>query len=361
MINKSLIKKKLNSEKGITGVDIVVAVTMIALTISVVMSIFINTNNTARKVTRTSGATRMATNILEQIEIMYYEEFVEELSELVGKSYVRYEKLDGDWLYNGKYIISGKGIPSGKRIFNTRIPNGYNLILDVYNEYGSADPSKFDLVKRVKVSVEFKVSGRNEMVSLSTTKKYDKLNSLANEPEIKIDYFETRDLDFGLDVCKFIKEVTVAGTTKYEVIDEKDPSVYSYTDSSVRPAMMIPTEITNSGMTISTLDSTKQYVNSSFYNDVYIWIPAHKITLNKLTYGYRNSNMATKSVTLHEFNNVSNTIICYTVDRATTEAVYKINPFALGKDGLWIRVGDLETTTNTYYKEFWNLAVSNLK
>ena len=63
MINKSLIKKKLNSEKGITGVDIVVAVTMIALTISVVMSIFINTNNTARKVTRTSGATRMATNI----------------------------------------------------------------------------------------------------------------------------------------------------------------------------------------------------------------------------------------------------------------------------------------------------------
>ena len=48
MEQKIGISKKLNSEKGITGVDIVVAITMIVLTISVVMSIFININDTAR-------------------------------------------------------------------------------------------------------------------------------------------------------------------------------------------------------------------------------------------------------------------------------------------------------------------------
>ena len=130
MEQKIAISKKLNSEKGITGVDIVVAITMIVLTISVVMAIFININNTARSVTRTSGATRIATNILEQIEIMYYGEFEEYLLSLDGKAGVTYTKTKDlpdrtetfDWDGNGKYVIVGKEFVTEKLF------NGKNVI-----------------------------------------------------------------------------------------------------------------------------------------------------------------------------------------------------------------------------------------
>ena len=55
---------KLKSQKGVTGVDIVVSITVITLTIVVVTAIYTNIDLTSKNVNRTAGATRIATNIL---------------------------------------------------------------------------------------------------------------------------------------------------------------------------------------------------------------------------------------------------------------------------------------------------------
>ena len=119
MVNKTLTRKKLNNEKGVTGVDIVVSVTMIVVTIAVVMAIFANISSVSRDINRTSGATRMATNILENIEIMYYEDFLVELQKLQTQTgYVNFVATDAN--YNGTYTINGKAA-TGKKIFKTRM------------------------------------------------------------------------------------------------------------------------------------------------------------------------------------------------------------------------------------------------
>ena len=66
--------QKLKNEKGATGADIVVALSIIVLTVAVISMIYVNVNNDSKNVNRTAGATRIATNILENINIMLYDE-----------------------------------------------------------------------------------------------------------------------------------------------------------------------------------------------------------------------------------------------------------------------------------------------
>lgn len=68
--------KKLKSKKGITGVDVAVAISIIVLTIGVVTSIYINTTNKSKESIRYSASTRIATQIVENIQSMTYDEVV---------------------------------------------------------------------------------------------------------------------------------------------------------------------------------------------------------------------------------------------------------------------------------------------
>lgn len=357
MAKKICLRKKLNDEKGVTGVDIVVSITMIIITISVVMAIFVNISNTARNVSRTSGATRMVTNILEQIEICYYEEFKDELVELTSKSaYVTYEDdTEDSVLYNGKYTIVGKNIPSTDKIFNTRIPNGYTLILEVSNVYGNIDTSKFDIVKKVTATVEYSVAGIKKEVSLTTTKQFEKLTSPNNEPVIaKENFAEVPD---GYDSLEwvYLKE----GTSNYAI---DDSAKGEYGSTSVTPAMIISTKDKNGN---SQLDSTKSYVNTSYINNIYIWIPAYNLKNGSLVYGYRNTDLKIKTVTLTDAKDSSNLMQLYTADVDTLESDYKLDDAAKGQEGLWVQVSELNQALNNtypaYYYNFWSFVTSSLK
>jgi len=70
----------LKNEKGATGADIVVALSIIVLTVSVISMVYINLTNGSKNVNRTAGATRIATNILENIDKMSYTQYNETLN-----------------------------------------------------------------------------------------------------------------------------------------------------------------------------------------------------------------------------------------------------------------------------------------
>lgn len=375
MEQKIGISKKLNSEKGITGVDIVVAITMIVLTISVVMAIFININDTARRVTRTSGATRIATNILEQIEIMYYGEFEEYLLSLDGKAGVTYTKTKDlpdrtetfDWDGNGKYVIVGKEFVTEK-LFNTRIPTGYTVTLEVFNLYGTTDSSKYNLVKEVKVNVSFPVSGRTQNVELKTTKKFEKLSSMANLPEITKSNFPVPPDDYSLLEFTYLRPVMSGAEIKYEKVAALEPIMYSYTESSNNPALMIPTTTLSGADYVTTFDGSGQFVKSSCYDEIYVWIPAYNLKSNKFVYGYKSSDKRITQQVLNQIDDTVNTVACYVVDRNTVSTDYALDPKSLGKDGLWVKASDLNlnhnksaTERNDYYYNFWDKSTCSLK
>ena len=260
MAKKSLIRKKLNSEKGVTGVDIVVSITMIIVTISVVMAIYVNINNTSRNVTRTAGATRIATNILEQIEIMYYEELQDKLQEMASDTAnVIFTRNDAELVtYNGEYVIDGKKVSSTYKLFNTRVPTGYTVVLNISHVFGAKETSKFYIIKKIDRSVKYNVAGLEKEVSLSTTKQHEKLNYGYNEPVISINNFIDADIINGFASLefKYVYENSSGNfyTTSYEAVVNQT----AYTDSSVTPFMIVTTG--NVNVASKVIDNNSIYV-----------------------------------------------------------------------------------------------------
>ena len=68
--------KYLRSNRGITGTDIVAAITLIILTMGVVTAIYINVTNKTKENIRYSNATRIATQIIENIQINTFADLI---------------------------------------------------------------------------------------------------------------------------------------------------------------------------------------------------------------------------------------------------------------------------------------------
>ena len=360
MVRKTFTRNKLNSEKGVTGVDIVVSVTMIVISIAVVMAIFVNISSTSREVNRTSGATRMATNILENIELMYYEDFIKYLKEdLSHKTYdlngttknIYTEETYGVSDYNGTYLIPGEEF-TGEKFFNTKIPNGYTLKLVVSNVYGENNTTKYDLVRKVNVSILFDASGREKDVTLSTTKTFERLDTSYNLPIKEKKYFtelnsasKSKDFDdYGLT---YVEEISA---TKCKAVSNIPDDCF-YGANSAKPVMMI-------------INRNNKYVKSSDktiinLNDIYVWIPSLKMNdlgPANVLYEYETFGIARVSVKKkNSVDGIEKTF--FTVDKNIM-----IDGYGLGfkaddntrLEGKWITVGALESNSVTPdIKNFW--------
>ena len=163
----------LKSEKGATGSDIIFAITAIVLSIAVVSMIYVNTTLQSRNVTRTAGATRIATNILENIEKMSYTDFEAE--------YMRVKGADPITIIISNYMT----YPSltNTTAFNTKIPRGYTVYIYGEPNFGSHESTteQFDLVRDIKLTVVFQVGDMEKVVDFSTSKKREIVNEV-NEP-----------------------------------------------------------------------------------------------------------------------------------------------------------------------------------
>lgn len=319
MDKKTLIHSKLNNQRGVTAVDIVVSITMIILAISIVMAIYVNINLSSREVTRKAAATRLATNMLERIDIMYYDQVSKQFSDLTGTTYTSYvEFTDGEGFDpNGIYKVSG--LPANTKIFNTKIPTGYTVIFDVSNVYGESDGTKYDLVKNIKITVEFPVGKRTEEVSLATTKEFIKLNQIANEPVFDSEYF-VQVTRLAEDIpSQFLFNSSLYGSGEYAFVYKEtggdfvksDTPVYAYTESvsSVNPCAICIDPNAN-------IEGNK-VINSDY---VYVWIPAHYISDDdptKIIYRYKDTPNEIKNMSLTDLDGL-NTINIYTPNSSTS-------------------------------------------
>lgn len=375
MVRKTFTRNKLNSEKGVTGVDIVVSVTMIVISIAVVMAIFVNISSTSREVNRTSGATRMATNILENIELMYYEDFIKYLKEdLSHKTYdlngttknIYTEETYGVSDYNGTYLIPGEEF-TGEKFFNTKIPNGYTLKLVVSNVYGENNTTKYDLVRKVNVSILFDASGREKDVTLSTTKTFERLDSLYNKSTNDLKCFHNmktadvqkynNNVSSGKAAIMYVEETNVSGTIKYKTNTDLS-STYSYGEyitDEIKPVMAV----------INHNDNIQSgYVKDTRKDQIYIWVPSHKIETiggtEKIIYEYETYKIGRIKV------DKTNIVDGVTLPFITAKKSVEVNGNNIGfktatgesLTGVWVSIEKLNTyklaTATDFEKKLYN-------
>ena len=167
---------KLKGQKGATGADIIISITIIVIVVTIASMIYVNTTLQGRNVNRTAGATRIATNIMENIEKMSYNDFVAE-----------YIKDPPTWTSVTEGDYANYKSATETTVFNTKIPKGYTVYLYGEPNYGSHenDSEKFDLVRDIKLSVTYKVGDVIEKIDLATSKTREIIKEV-NEPNTSL-------------------------------------------------------------------------------------------------------------------------------------------------------------------------------
>ena len=154
------ILKKFHNQKGIAGTDIAIAIIIISVTIGVITGIYINVTNGSKENIRYSAATRIATQIAENIEAMTYDE-------LESETILQIDANTED------------GVE--RKVLNVIIPKGY--IVEVTKSQVDSD---LDIIKKYNIDVSYRVSKNNyDNVSIQIIKQRELLEQ-TNQPDLSL-------------------------------------------------------------------------------------------------------------------------------------------------------------------------------
>ena len=258
--------KKLKSERGATGTDVLISATLIVLSIVIVSMLYVNTSLESRNITRTAGATRIATNIIENINAISYDEFLTTFATYTGSDTETILQLIGN----------------GNSVFGTKIPTGFTVDINANPVYGSTTNTskQFDLVRKIEIIVKYDVGNVEEQVNFSTVKQRELIED-CNEPDLN-NLRASGILKAGMNYYP-IKYVQSAKA--YVKTTESDPEWYNYQNRYW--AMVIVSKVGESNL----FDSNGKFIGqintdtaSSTYTEKMIWVPrffANKDTANK--------------------------------------------------------------------------------
>lgn len=244
MFFKKLLKK-LKEKKGVTGTDIAAAITVIIFTMGVVTAIYINVTNKVKENIRYSNATRIATQLVENIQAFTYDEFIKVCNESKEVSTKKSEKL-----------------------LNVNIPVGYSAKVTATKLEGT---DVLDIVRDVTVEVSYQISNKTNTITLYTQKQKELLEQ-TNKPDLS--------LLSGNNVEAYPIKKTTDG---YIVTDIDDPNWYNYDAQAGQKCALVwvVTESKEIGYTLT----------SSSGGTIYAWIPRYGFdSSNNLTYCYGTSS-----------------------------------------------------------------------
>lgn len=304
----------LKNEKGATGADIVVALSIIVLTVSVISMVYINLTNGSKNVNRTAGATRIATNILENIDKMSYTQYNETLNAFATNDSKGWT-VTGD--ANAKTIILEGKKTGTEKIFDTKIPKGYKVELTSQSINAGDSLPKYDLIKKINVKVTFTVSKTEQNVSLYTSKEREQLAEV-NKPDID-----------SLNVTgKSYVPIKYSTTQQaYVVTDEKDINWYDYSNKVW--AMVYVDSLSNINSIKNAGKLSTAQANST--GNIYYWIPRFSTDGQAL---YNASNYPITNIQITAINDNTKKMSLFSVGTATLSA--DTNEFnSNGKKGLW--------------------------
>lgn len=139
---------KFRSQKGFTGIDLVVAITIILIAVGTITTIYVSINKTYREISRSSVAGKIATDIITAVDITNYFEI---------------EKTE-----TGPITITDENVNDlieklGSGAEGIKIPNGYTVTLEITEAQSDVINVK-QLLKRIDLRISYLVSGEKKEV-----------------------------------------------------------------------------------------------------------------------------------------------------------------------------------------------------
>ncbi len=252
------LSKKVRENKGFTGTDVAAAVAIVVVTMAVVAGIYINLVNKSKDNLRYSAATRIATQIMENVQRYCYDE-------VVYRGEVGPEILRKNFSYtNGS-------------IFDVKVPKGYSA------EVKLSDAKEIDIIRDVTVIVKYTVGKTEKNITLYTVKEKELLEQ-TNKPNINLisgyrensnSYYPLRKLENG----------------NYIITTTGDKDWYNY--DSGKAALVLKTD---TGHKIGEELGVATLLAGS--NKVFAWIPRYgklsseNLSIDNLCYAYGTTNYA---------------------------------------------------------------------
>lgn len=251
---------KIKSNNGNTGVDVVIAIGIIVMTMTILLALYMGLYVSNTEIERKTQAINYATQILEKASEYYYAD-------------VNLENFRQIQLENGKKQISG-----------IEIPKGYNVNINIEQ---FSENEQTDVVKNFIVTINYKVSKKEESVTLNLYKTKEIL-IIPNKPELG-------------DSLIAIKPQINNDKVTYKTTSTIDADWYNF-NKKIWPLAITKENTTNS---IST-------------EDLYVWIPRYAYYIdssNNINIQFLYSN---KDKTVDKLGNLQQLPSEYKVDSTFT-------------------------------------------
>jgi len=313
-MNKKCLKNKLNSQKGITGSDVVIAMLIILTTLGVIGAVYTNLAIGSRETERKAGVTRMAVNILENVDMLYYDEIFSKLKILSDNAIATKE--------GSKYIINGG---SGVKVFNTSIPKGYRVEISFENPIDNTEEN--DFIKKLILNIKYTVDGRDKNITLSKMIEREIIRE-CNSPNFSEEYISqvVGDSEFimwkenpgdsaGVKIICPIRYNK--NLKKYELVDVSTNEIwYSYSNKEWARILVLDAEEYSNN--IDSADNTVNNLDILKGENSYVWIPRFGIeeggSLENALFKYKDTDLAIfnlyeeDSSSIYNYINVNNPI-----------------------------------------------------
>lgn len=302
-MGKKQIMNQLNSQKGITAADAIIGLLIILTSLGVIAMIYSNLVIGSREIDRTTGATRIATNLLEHMEMVYYDQIEFELKSLADTGKIS--------VNNNIYSISGS--QEGTTVFLTTIPAGYTVNITLQN----LEKDSYDLIKEVMVEVKYNVGEQAENVKLSKVFERETIRE-CNSPKLDEEYLSQLGITNENAIYSYENPEHVGEGTNiicpikyngenYEIIT--DPNAFNtmwYSYSNKQWARVLVLTANEYAECINDAAQISEKLKNS--EKSYLWIPRFGVEnggnlLGNTYFKYKNTDFAIlNSYDLEEFN-----------------------------------------------------------
>lgn len=326
---------KIMEEKGVVSLEIIFSTIIIIGIIFLGIIVCVKINSETKSLNQNAKASRIATNILEDMNSKSYYEFEEYVSEL---SMVGMTKR----IVNNMQYITVSGNEVQDKFFDTEIPKDYNVEITI----GTSEEN-FNESKEVNILVKYKVLNKEEKFELSTVLEHDNILE-CNSPIISQDYFD--ELNISLDDYDVIPIKYSANKNSFVTTTMNDSEWYNYSAKVwAKIVIFLKDGDDLEGQFIDEYGTVKNSINYNnsevnINNYIYVWIPNFTISDEISYFRYR----ASKKIIKQDFLYVDSRYLH--VNRVAEEVNDISGDVSFnGKYGVWRKLGN---TDDIYYQNF---------
>ena len=294
--------KKLKNNKGLTGIDIVVSITIIVIVLGIVTVLYGTYSKKSKEVKRITTATNLAVKVIEYIEGAD----INTLSDIMPPLSPTPENPNGE---KATEVNSGN---YGKYGLEATIPNGYAI--KIITTIASDNELMNSLAFQVDVTVTYSVENKDKSITLSTIKKKSGIEE-AEKPNIKGDIIYNNNNLTGNDTVvlsgvSFIPVKYDDGKDGYVKANQYDSEWYSIS-SKIFPMVVKLKDNENF--------NRNGIVKLSQCEYIYVWVPSYGTVSNGSSLEYRFCTKEGKIINYQK--DANNNIATYIADTTGTGIV----------------------------------------